>query len=335
MIIRGDGMRYRYAILPLFAAAVLLATCVLSATAAGTDAGGDYGWYVLRCNINGASVYFDGKYLGTIEQGSFSVATSTTGTPYTTYRVEKSGYATFLGSIPRVPSKGETVDLYATLNPLPPATPAPAGGDKGWFIVHCNVDGATVLFDGDRKGQTTQGKLYVEVFTTATPYLTFRVEKDGYASYTGSVPRMPQKEESIDLYATLNPVAAPVVVTPQSIGGDKGWFVVHCNVDGATVLFDGVEKGTTAQGVLSVQVYVTGTPYRFFTVRKDGYTTYNGSITTTPAKGQMVDLYATLNPQPSTLPTPSPTRAPLPFGIAVIAIVIVGIKSSGSGRKLS
>jgi hypothetical protein len=46
-----------------------------------------------------------------------------------------------------------------------------------WFIVHSNVDGATVLFDGDIKGQTSQGLLYVEAYTTGTPYLTFRVEK--------------------------------------------------------------------------------------------------------------------------------------------------------------
>jgi hypothetical protein len=319
-------MKFQWLILALLAAGVLVVPCIPSATAAGTDIGGDYGWYVLHCNVNGAGVYFDGKYLGTIEQGTFSVATATTGTPYTTYRVERPGYATFLDSIPRVPAKGEAVDLYATLNPLPPATPASVGGDKGWFVVHCNVDGATVRFDGDVKGQTSQGMLYVEVYTTGTPYRTFSVEKDGYAGYTGSVPRMPQKSESIDLYATLNPVAAPVVVTPQSVGGDKGWFVVHCNVDGATVLFDGVEKGKTAQGMLSVQVSVTGTPYRSFTVQKDGYISYAGSITRTPAKGQTVDLYATLNPQPTALLSSSPTqKSPLPPGITLLAIVIGAI----------
>jgi len=318
-------MKFRDLILVLFAG-MLVATCIPLATAAGTAIGGDYGWYVLHCNVNGASVYFDGKYLGTIEQGTFSVVAATNGTPYTTYRLEKSGYATFLDSLARVPAKGESIDLYAALNPLPPATPASVGGDKGWFIVHCNVDGATVRFEGDTKGQTSQGILYVEVYTTGTPYRTFSVEKDEYNTYTGSVPRMPQKGETIDLYATLNPVAAPVVITPRSIGGDIGWYIVHCNIDGATVLFDGIEKGKIAQGILGVQVYVTGTPYRAFTVQKEGYISYSGPVTLSPAKGQTIDLYATLNPQPTAVPTPLPTtKSPLPPTIAVLATVIGAI----------
>ena len=328
-------MKFQWLIPVMLATWIVAGACMPVVSAAGTESGGDYGWYVLHCNVNGAGVYFDGKYLGTIEQGSFSVAAPTTGTPFTTYRVERPGYATFLGSIPRVPEKGESVDLYATLNPLPPATPASVGGDKGWFIVHSNVDGATVLFDGVEKGQTSQGLLYVEVYTTGTPYLTFRVEKDGYAPYTGSVPRMPQKSENIDLYATLNPVAAPVVITPQGIGGDKGWFAVHSNVDGATVLFDGIEKGKIAQGMLSVQVYVTGTPYRSFTVLKDGYISYTGSITTTPVKGQTVDLYATLNPQPGAGAMAAPTeKSPLPPAITLFAIAIAGLCGAGFGKKL-
>lgn len=327
-------MKFHWLIPVLLAALIVPGACIAVVSAAGTEGGGDYGWYVLHCNVNGAGVYFDGKYLGTIEQGTFSVAVTSTGTPFTTYRVERPGYATFLGSIPRVPAKGESVDLYATLNPLPPATTASVGGDKGWFVVHSNVDGATVLFDSAVRGQTSQGLLYVEVDTTGTPYLTFRVEKDGYAPYTGSVPRMPQKSENIDLYATLNPVAAPVVITPQGIGGDKGWFAVHSNVDGATVLFDGVEKGKIAQGMLSVQVYVTGTPYRSYTVEKDGYISYTGTITTTPVKGQTVDLYATLNPLPAAPKIPAPTeKSPLPPVITLVAIAIIGLCGAGIGKK--
>jgi hypothetical protein len=174
----------------------------------------------------------------------------------------------------------------------------------------------------------------VEVYTTGTPYRTFRVEKDGYAPYTGSVPRMPMKAENIDLYATLNPVTAPVVVTPQGVGGDKGWFAVHSNVDGATVLFDGIEKGKIVQGVLSVQVYVTGTPYRSFTVEKEGYIPYTGSITTTPVKGQTIDLYATLNPRTWAPGITAPTeKAPLLPAFTLVATAIAGFCAAALRRK--
>ena len=87
--------------------------------------------------------------------------------------------------------------------------------------------------------------------------------------------------------------------------------------------------------MLSVQVYVTGTPYRSFTVQKDRYISYTGSITTTPAKGQTVDLYATLNPQPAAPAMPAPTeKSPLPLVITLFAIAIAGLCGAGIGKKL-
>jgi hypothetical protein len=201
----------------------------------------------------------------------------------------------------------------------------PIGGDQGWYLVHCNVDGAQVYFDGNYMGDTMNGELYVPVYATGTPYSTYTVSKDGYTTYTGDVQGVPGKGEVFDLYATINPVAT---TEPTLIGGDVGWFVVHCNVDGATVMLDNTVEGTINQGTLTIQVYVTGTPYRTFTVTKEGYQPYTGTITQYPGKGETVDLYATINP----VPTPT-TKAPLGAEIAVISLAGAAIALFASRKK--
>ena len=77
-----------------------------------------------------------------------------------------------------------------------------------------------------------------------------------------------------------------------------GSYRIHCNVDGAMVYFDDDYKGEIAEGILDVPVYVTGTPYRTFTIEKEGYKTYTGTITSVPAKGQVIDIYAKLSALP-------------------------------------
>jgi len=87
--------------------------------------GGDTGTYVVQCNEDGASVYFGNDYKGITTNGQLMVAVYNTGTPYTTYRVEKSGFTTFSGAINQYPAAGQAVNLQATLNPIP-VTPVPS-----------------------------------------------------------------------------------------------------------------------------------------------------------------------------------------------------------------
>lgn len=299
-------------------------------------AGSGKGWFTVHCNVDGASVAFNGVTKGTITGGVFTLEVSTTGTPYTTYRVSKTGYIAYDDSIQSMPSNGQTINLYATLNPVPTTTATtaatPVGGDTGWYAIHCTINGAHVYFDDSYKGDISGNVLTVPVYTTGTPYSSYSVEKSGYMTATGSLPAAPSKGQIKDVYVTLNPVQTG---TPVIIGGDKGYYAVHCNQDGATVLFDSTNMGVTANGVLIVQVAVTGTPYNSFQVTKAGYTTYNGVITKYPAKDQTVDLYAVLNPAPTqaqtTLPeTTATTYSPLPVPVIITgllaAILITGIR---------
>lgn len=209
---------------------------------------------------------------------------------------------------------------------------APIGGNEGWYVVYCNVNGANVYFDGVLQGQIAQGTLTVPVYSTGTPYKTYSVQMEGYTTYNAPITQYPAKGEKVDLYATLNPVAP---VTPmQPIGGDIGWYVVNCNVNGATVFFDTTNEGQIAQGTLTVQVYVTGTPYKTYSVQMPGYTTFNAPITQFPAQGEKVNLYATLNPVQTSTPVPT-TKAPLPSGIIVLAAIIAGLGIAiCAGKKL-
>lgn len=201
----------------------------------------------------------------------------------------------------------------------------PIGGNQGWIAVHCNVDGAQVYFDGTYEGVIAGGILTVPVYSTGTPLKSFTVSKSGYTTYSGPIPAMPGKGETFDVYATLNPA---VPTTAAVIGGGQGWYVVNCNVNGATVSFDNQVVGVIIQGTLTVPVYTTGTPYQTYTVSMNGYLPYTATLTSVPAPGQSVQLYATLNPAPTApptaMPTPVPTKSPLPLPLILAGLGIAG-----------
>ena len=322
----------------IFILSLLLVTCSLPVSADTGTVGGDQGWYVIHCNVYGSNVYMDDKFVGTVQIGTLTIPASTTGTPYKILRVQKYGYSTYVDSITQVPGKGDSVDLYATLNQLPDTTQTLIGGYMGWYVVHCNIDGADVQFDGADKGDISSGVVYVPVYSTGTPYQEYTVKKDGYTSFKGSISSVPGKGESIDLYATLNPVASAITTsaTPEKIGGDIGYYAVHSNVDGADVSFDNNPKGQIYNGTLVVQVYVTATPYKTFTVYKAGYIPFTGTIDQYPKKGESIDLNAllTAGAAGTTTPPASPTqKSSLPAGVCVLALTLTGAGIAMTSRK--
>jgi len=194
---------------------ISVAFLVSVAAAMGQTVGGDIGYYNVNAGESGASVYFDDEYKGdTGEDGSLMVEVYVTGTPYSTYKVEKQGYETYSGKITDYPAKGEIVQLSATLEPQM------IGGDKGYYKVVTNgVAGADIYFGNDYMGVTEQdGTGMVEVYTTGTPYTTYKVEKAGYTTYNGQITDYPAAGQIVELDATLDmiPVPAPTTAPTQS-----------------------------------------------------------------------------------------------------------------------
>ena len=102
----------------------------------------------------------------------------------------------------------------------------------------------------------------------------------------------PTEETPITIWTT-----APVM------GGGKGYIDTYCNVDGASVRFDGRDECTIAQGVCTVGVSPTG-HVQTITVSKAGYTTWSGQLSGMPADKEHVAVYATLNPLPTQTTVP-------------------------------
>jgi len=284
----------------IFLTAVLL--CLCAAPVAAAIPPGGTGWIAFKTNVNGASVYINSDLKGATDStGEFDILYEPT---FTSYTITKADYNDASGAID-FPPGAQNIEIPVTLSPKPP------GGGKGWFTVHCNVDGASVAFNGVTKGTIAGGIFTLEVSTTGTPYTTYSVSKSGYYTYDRTIPAMPGDGQTIALYATLNPVPTPTPTptttaptpVPTIIGGDQGWYAVYCNVDGASVYFDSSYKGMVANGVLTVPVYTTGTPYTSYSVSRTGYVTQYGSLPSAPAQGQTKNVYVTLN----LIPTPTPT----------------------------
>lgn len=162
---------------------------------------------------------------------------------------------------------------------------AAVGGDEAWVQVSCNVNGASIYFDGDYKGQIASGVLNVPVYTTGTPYYTAKAVMDGYYTSSTSIGLYPSAGETKTIYLTLNPVPTPAPET-------TGTLSVTSSPSGAKVYVDGSYYGRTPQEISGMtpgshQVQVT----------KDGYQTWSG--TSSVAAGSVTSVYAQLTAQPT------------------------------------
>jgi hypothetical protein len=150
---------------------------VLALVPAASAIGGDEGWITINCNVNGATVNFDGAYKGTINGGSLTVPVFTTGTPYHSFSVEKSGYTPYRGDL-SMPAAGETMTYYATLNPIWTPTPVPPV-NYGSIYVESFPSGAQIYFNGNYRGLAP---LTIDQVWPGS--YSIRAELNGYSPYS-------------------------------------------------------------------------------------------------------------------------------------------------------
>jgi len=209
-----------------------------------------------------------------------------------------------------------------TTNPITtvPTTKEP-GPQVCWLTILSSPSGAEVSIDGKAAGITP-----INGRELGAGSHTIEITMTGYERYTAEKELRAGEQAAVD--ATLKPV--PVTTVPTTVptthptvapttlptiqptdvpttrttticvGCDKGWLRVNCNVNDAAVSFDATSTACTiAQGFCDTEVGSTSTPYQTFTVRKSGYRTFSGPVTSWPASGKTVELYATLNPNPT------------------------------------
>jgi hypothetical protein len=151
-----------------------------------------------------------------------------TGTPYKTFTVQKSGYQSYTGPVTSWPKNGETVTMYATLNP----NPTPSYGN---IYVTSSPAGAVATID-DGAWQYTPA-----TFTSLSAGTSHNVQvtMSGYQSYGSSVYVTAGQTATVSAYLTPNP--------PQT-----GSLYIQTSPEGADIYVDGNYKAESPHVVTSL-----------------------------------------------------------------------------------
>lgn len=245
---------------------MLLVLCA-GIPAVSAQFGGDQAWYRVHCNIDGANVYFDGQYQGTTYGGALDVPVYTTGTPYNTVRVEKSGYQTYSANLPSSPAAGETRDVYATLQPVETA---------GSIHVTSSPSGAAIYLNGNYRGTAP---LTIQSLSPGT--YTLEAERSGYRSDLSTVTVRAGQQSNIQF--TLTPI--------EQYGAIK----VTSSPSGAYVYMDGVYKGRTPLTLSSVS-----TQKHNIELDLSGYYDWRTTVTVSTGVTSYVNAHLTSIPSETT-----------------------------------
>ncbi|MBP2134093.1 outer membrane biosynthesis protein TonB [Methanomicrobium sp. W14] len=173
------------------------------------------GWYNVHCNVDGASVYFDGNYMGEIKGGMLSVQWTVGSSGYSTVTVEKQGYTTASQSLPAAPPAGQTVDAYVTLQ-----AQTTSGGQ---LTVDTTPLGASLYVDKIFKGTTpltvslSSGVHYIDIAKSGYNQVTDTVSISDGASKTRYY-TLEQASSYGTLVVTSNPTGAQVYVDGANTG---------------------------------------------------------------------------------------------------------------------
>lgn len=229
--------------------------------------GGDQGWIEIRCNVDGARVYFDSVDKGVISGGSLTVPVYSTAAPYHTFTVEKSGYSTFYGDLTS-PSSGETVTEYATLNPI--VTPVPV--NYGSIYVESSPSGASIYFNGNYRGYSP-----ITIYDVWPGSYTIEAQMNGYRSYTTTTSVSTGTRSNV--YCPLSPLE------------NTGSLYILSDPTNTRVSLDGVDRGNTP---LTLNKLASGT--HIVELDRSGY--YDWKSTVEVPVGGTRTISASLNPMP-------------------------------------
>jgi hypothetical protein len=261
-----------------FLVIVIIAFALIGMTGIGSanisqPIGGGEGYYDITSSPSGADVVVDGTSIGKTPATAIIMVT---GTPGHTINVNKAGYEPWSQYFAGNPAEGQHISVHAELVPIPTPVPTVApGSGKGYYQVSSNPTGGSVTFDGTNYGLTT---VTITVSTTGTPGHTITVSKSGYQTWSQYYEGNPAQDQTISVYATLEPVV------------QTGYITVTSNPSGASAVLDNGYDQLTTTGTFSN----VATGWHNVQVSKSGYQTYSTSIEVKP--GATSTVYATLTP---------------------------------------
>ncbi|MDD1685996.1 PEGA domain-containing protein [Methanoregula sp.] len=248
---------------------VLIAICLLFSSVPGVAAlGGGEGWITVYSNVDGAAVYLNGEYKGMTTNGDLSILVYTTGTPYTTASVEKSGYTTYTSGV-TMPAEGQTTTIYATLNQI--VTPTPVS--YGWIYVTSQPSGAEIYFNGDYRGLAP---LTISDVWPGT--YTISAEKNGYRTYSTTT--------------SVSSGSQTSVYCPLTALSTSGALYVLSSPTNSNIYLDGTYKGITP---MTINNLAPGT--HILEIDHAGYYDWKSSVEVPSGGTKTVDT--TLNPVPA------------------------------------
>ena len=222
-----------------------------------SEVGGGTGYIDTYCNIDGASVSFDGRYQCMIAQGVCTVGVSPTGTPVRTVTVAKSGFYPWSGSLPHMPADGEHVSVSANLIPVTTPTTTIPPVQTGTVYAQSSPAGAAIYLNGNFYGYSP---LTIPGLVPAS--YSMKASLNGYTPNT----------QILSVYAGQTtgyyPVLQPSPPPPRS----TGTVTATSNPTGALIYADGAYQGKTP---LTVTLY-PGT--HAFRLSLAGYSDYSANV---------------------------------------------------------
>ena len=242
---------------------VTMPTTEPTITIGPTSVGGGKGYIDTYCNVDGAAVAFDGTYQCTIAQGVCTVGVSPTG-HVQTVTVTKSGYTTWSGALSGMPSDGQHVAVYSTINPLstPPTTIPPE--QYGTIYAQSSPAGAAIYMNGNYYGYSP-----VTIPTLQPGTYTMKASLNGYTPNT----------QIVTVYAGQTTTYYPVLQQSPS-PRSTGTVTVTSNPSSAGVYVDGTYQGKTP---MTVTLY-PGT--HTFRLSLAGYNDYTANVYVTANTNQ-------------------------------------------------
>lgn len=268
-----------------------------------------FGYYEVRSNVENASVFFNGEFVGNIRQGTLMVPAKISNRPVRhELMIEAPGFATYNETVIQAPKEGRNIILRGTLTRLP----APRTGTLNLAI---SPPGPEVFIDGVSHGIVDQSGIIV-LRDIEAGFRNLLIRLAGYEDYHERV----FVEDNMITRVRINLV--PITT---------GFLQVTSTPAGATILINGVPAGITP-------VILSEMPEGEVELRLTLAGYYDWTAVTSIIPGQTIPVSGSLIPVPVSTPTPEPEpeipeptpeqepiKTPLYAVVAVLAVFLCAV----------